>query len=107
MPVLQNQVNTRLEILKTLYRQADKQPDRPIKLDPAQIDGGYYSEINFQLRFLQDRGLVNYNGNVVSRRFRVSLTKDGVDFMENSYRALSLAEEAKEAQLELLFQKLR
>jgi hypothetical protein len=50
---------------------------------------------------------VNYNGNVVSRRFRVSLTKDGADFMEDSYRALSLAEEEKEAQLELLFQKLR
>lgn len=107
MPVLQNQVNTRLEILKTLYRQAEKVSDRPIKLDPAQIDGGYYSEINFQLRFLQDRGFINYNGNVISRRFRVSLTKDGVDFMEDSYRALALPEEDKDIRLEELFQKLR
>ncbi|PKM85335.1 MAG: hypothetical protein CVU86_02635 [Firmicutes bacterium HGW-Firmicutes-11] len=107
MPVLQNQVNTRLEILKTLYRQSDKRPDQPIKLDPAQIDGGYYSEINFQLRFLQDRGLVNYNGNVVSRRFRVSLTKEGVEFMEDSYQALALSGEEKDLRLESLFQKLR
>ena len=50
---------------------------------------------------------MNYNGNVVSRRFRVSLTKEGVEFMEDSYQALALSGEEKDLRLESLFQKLR
>lgn len=107
MPVLQKPVKTRLEILRTIYRLAEKQPDRTIKLDAAQIDGGYYAEINYQLRFLQERNLVDYKKNFISRKFYVSLTSDGVQLIDKAYHALSLNSEEKDKLLDQVFAKIK
>lgn len=107
MPVLQNSVNTRLEILKTIYRLANKQAGKMIKLDAAQIDGAYYSEIIYELRFLKERGLVTFNNNFISRRFRIALTDAGVQLMEDAYHALSLKGTEKDELLAQTFAKLK
>lgn len=107
MPVLENPVLTRLEILKTLYRLSEQQEGRIVPLDPALIDGGYHSEIKYQLRFLQDRGFVTFSGSPVSRRFRASLTPAGVSFIEGAYAALRLPQQEKDAALDALFRSIR
>jgi hypothetical protein len=107
MPVLTNPVNTRLEILKTIYKLSGKKPDLTIKLHPAQIDGGYYSEIKYQLRFLSERGLVDFKKSFIYGRFQVSLTAEGLQLMDDMYGALKLSEAEKEEQLNKCFAKLR
>ncbi len=103
IPVLNNPVNARLEIIKTVYRLSDKQAKKRVKLNPAQIEGSYYSELKYELRFLQERGLVDYTGNLISRNFQVALTKKGVQWIEDAYLSLSLDENEKKAQLDRLF----
>lgn len=107
MPVLNNPVQTRFEILKTIYRLADRQSNKMIRLDAAQIEGGYYGEVNYQLRFLQERGLVEFTGNFISRKFRIALTENGVKLMGDAYRALSLEQEEKDELLDRTFAKLK
>lgn len=107
IPLQENPVITRLEIIKTLYRLSEKQADRYIKVDPAQIGGFYYNEIRYELRFLKERGLLDFTGNRVSMKFRIALTEAGVRWMEDAYRAFSLEEEEKERLLSDLFAKIR
>ncbi len=107
MPVLENPVSTRLEILRTVYKLADKQVGKKIKLDAAQINGGYYSEIYHQMLFLQERGLVEYNRNIVSKRFFVSITEAGKAFLEDAYHALTLEEPEKDRALKEIFARIK
>ena len=107
MPLQKNPVTTRLEILKTIYRLSQQQANKRIKIDPAQIDGCYYSEVNYELRFLQQRGLIAYNGNIVSRKFQIELTQEGVQLMDDAYRAFTLNESAKDELLANVFSKLK
>ena len=93
MPVLENEISTRLEILRTLYNLSEKQVGKEIKFYAAQISGGYYSEIHHQLRFLQERKLVCFDRNIVSKKFTASLTESGVAFMEDAYSAMALDDE--------------
>ncbi|MDD2215981.1 MAG: hypothetical protein PHE41_05370 [Eubacteriales bacterium] len=107
MPLQKNPVTTRLEILKTIYRLSLQQANKRIKIDPAQIDGCYYGEINYELRFLQQRGLIAYNGNIVSRKFQIELTPEGVQLMDDAYRAFTLDEPEKESLLKEVFSKIK
>jgi len=107
MPVLQNPVNTRLQILKTIYRMANKKADTPVSIDPAVIDGGYFSDINYQLRFLKEKGLVDYKKSYVNLKFKISLTPEGVRVIEDAYRALTLEEPEKSELLNQTFAKMK
>lgn len=107
MPVQNNPVLTRFEILKTLYRLSNQSANKIIKLDAAQIEGGYYAEILYQLRFLNERGLIQFNSNFISRKFRSSLTEEGLALMKEAYHALTLQSEEKEALLDRVFAKLK
>lgn len=107
MPVLENPVSTRLEILMTLYKLSDKQAGRSIKFDSAQINGGYYSEINHQLRFLQERGLVEFTRGIVSKRFVAALTEAGKAFLDDAYHAMTLEDAEKDAALREIFARIK
>ncbi len=107
MPVLENPVSTRVEILRTLYKLSDKQAGKSIKLDAAQINGGYYSEIYHQMRFLQERGMVEFTRGIVSKRFIVALTEEGKAFMEDAYHAMTLENAEKDAALSEIFARIK
>lgn len=107
MPVLNNPVQTRFEIMKTLYRLSNQSPNKIIKLDAAQIEGGYYAEILYQLRFLSERGLIQFNSNFISRKFRSALTEEGLTLMKEAYHALTLKEQEREELLDRVFAKLK
>lgn len=107
MPVLDNPINTRLEIIKLVYKQSGKQAGQKVSFFAAQIDGGYYNEIHHQLKFLKERGLVDFTRNMVSKRFTVELTDSGYKFMEDAYEALKLPEEEKSGALDELFKQLK
>lgn len=107
MPVAQNPVNTRLQILKAVYRMADKKADRPVSIDPAIIDGGYFNDINYQLRFLKERGLVDYKKSYINLKFKISLTPEGLKVIEDAFRALSLEEPEKSELLNQAFSRLK
>ncbi|HOA42647.1 MAG TPA: hypothetical protein PLD22_03285 [Bacillota bacterium] len=107
MPVLENPVSTRLEILRTLYTLSDKRPGKIVKFYAAQINGGYYSEINYQMRFLQERGLLEYSRNIISKQFSAALTESGIAFMEDAYQALKSDETEREARLEEIFARIK
>ncbi len=107
MPVLENPISTRLEILRTLYRLSDKQAGKEVKLEAAQILGGYYGEIYHQMLFLQERKLVNFTKNVISKRFVAALTEEGVNLMEAAYHALALEAPEKDEALKEVFARLK
>lgn len=107
MPVLENAVSTRLEILQTLYKLSGKKAGSTVRFFPAQINGGYYSEINHQMRFLQERGLVIFKKNIVSTRFMAELTEEGLALMEGAYGALDLTDSEKDEALTAIFKKLK
>ncbi|MGI6732845.1 MAG: hypothetical protein ACOX4J_01535 [Anaerovoracaceae bacterium] len=107
MPVLDNPVGTRLEILRTLYTLSNKCPGKTVKFYAAQINGGYYGEIHFQMRFLQERGFIEFNRNIISKQFTASLTEAGVAFMEDAYQAMKLEESEKEERLKEIFARIK
>lgn len=107
MPVLDNPINTRLEIIKLAYNQSDRQVGRKVSFYAAQIDGGYHSEIHHQLKFLKERGLVDFSRNMISKRLTVELTESGHKFMEDAYGALKLPTEEKDKTLDELFKQIR
>lgn len=107
MPVLENAVSTRLEILKTVYKLSGKKAGSTVSFFAAQINGGYYSEINHQMRFLQERGLVTFKKNMVSTRFMVELTEEGLAFMEDAYRAFELVDTEKDKALTEIFKRIK
>ena len=107
MPALENPVSTRLEILRTLYKLSDKQVGRSINLDAAQIHGGYYSEINHQMRFLQERGMIEFTRGIVSKRFSAALTEAGKAFMEDAYHAMTLDDAEKDAAFSEIFARIK
>lgn len=107
MPVLDKPVNTRLEILKILYKLSQKRPDVEVVFFAAQISGGYYSEIYHQLRFLQEKRLVNFKRNMISKRFKASLSKSGLDLIEDAYKALELSRDEKDEALKEVFGRLK
>lgn len=107
MPVLDNPINTRLEIIKLIHSQANKLQVKSVSFYAAQIDGGYYSEIHHQLKFLKERGLVDFTRNMVSKRFTAELTQAGQDFIEEAYRVLELPQEEKDARLDELFKQIK
>lgn len=107
IPVLDNAVNTRLEIIKTIYRLSGMQAKKRIRLDPAQIEGGYYSELKYELRLLKEKGLIDFTGNLISRKFQIALTDKGVQWIENAYQALSFEKSEKEMRLNELFSEIK
>ena len=107
MPVLDNPINTRLEIIKLVYNQSGKQVGQKVSFFAAQIDGGYYNEIHHQLKFLKERGLVDYSRNMVSKRLTAELTESGHKFIEDAYEALKLPEDEKGEVLDELFKQIR
>ncbi len=107
MPVLENPVNTRLEIIKLIYCQSGRQQGKPVSFFAAQIDGGYYSEIHHQMKFLKEKGLLDFTRNMVSKRFKAELTEAGVDFMEKSYEAVRMKEPERSMALEELFKQIK
>jgi DNA-binding transcriptional ArsR family regulator len=88
MPVLENPINTRLEILKSLYNLSGKRAGEQVRFYAAQIGGGYYGEILHQMRFLEEKGYIIFKKNIVSKRFFAELTGEGLAFMEDAYRIL-------------------
>lgn len=107
MPILENPVSTRLEILRTLYTLSGKRAGNTVKFYAAQINGGYYGEINFQMRFLQERGLVEFNRSIISKKFTAALTEAGAAFMEDAYRAMTLEQSEKEERLKEIFARIK
>ena len=107
MPVLENPVSTRLEILRTIYMLSGRQAGKKIRLDAAQINGGYHSEVNHQMLFLQERGLVDFTRSVISKRFTVALTEAGVSFMKDAYCALELDNPEKDEALKEIFTRIK
>ncbi|GAB1477216.1 hypothetical protein MASR2M70_20540 [Bacillota bacterium] len=107
MPVMENAVSTRLEIMQTLYKLSGKKAGNTVRFFPAQINGAYYSEISHQMRFLQEKGLVAFKKNMVSTRFMAELTEEGLAFMEDAYKAAALPDTEKDEALKELFKKLK
>lgn len=107
MPVLENAVNTRLEIIRVIYNLSGEQSGKTVTFFAAQISGGYYGEIYHQLRFLQEKGLVSFSRNMISKRFSAELTESGLSFMMDAYGALSLADEEKDEALKEVFSRIK
>jgi hypothetical protein len=107
MPVLDNPINTRLEIIKTLYKLSGKEANKRMSFYAAEIQGGYYSEIHYQMRFLKEKKLVDFERNIISKKFSASLTEAGVRFMEDAYNALALGENEKDSALQEIFSRIK
>lgn len=107
MPVLENPINTRLEILKTIYRLSGERAGVPIRFFAAQIDGGYYSEIHHQMRFLREKGLIGFTRNIVSKRFVAELTESGLKLVHDAYEALKLEQCEKDQALNEVFKGIK
>lgn len=107
MPVLDNPISTRLEILKTIYRLSAERAGVPVRFFAAQIDGGYYSEIHHQMRFLREKGLIEFTRNMVSKRFVAELTESGQKFVHDAYEALRLEQSEKDKALNEIFKGIK
>jgi len=107
VPVLENPINTRFEILRTLYNLSGMKAGKEIRFYAAQINGGYYSEIYHQLLFLQERNLVSFKRNKISKRFIAALTEAGLAFMEDAYRSLSFEQPEKDEALKEIFARIK
>lgn len=107
MPVLDNPINTRLEILKLIYRLSSEKAGEPVSFFAAQIGGGYYSEIHHQMKFLCEKGLIEFSRNIVSKRFVAELTESGLELIQDAYEALKLQQPEKDEVLNLIFNRIK
>ncbi len=107
MPVLDNPINTRLEILKLIYKLSGEKSGHAVSFFAAQINGGYYSEIHHQMKFLCEKGLIDFSRNIVSKRFVAELTNSGLRFIQDAYQALKLGPGEKDEALEEIFKRIR
>lgn len=92
-------IEMRIEIMKYIYRLTDMTPNKNVTVFPDQINGYFYSDMKHELQILKEKGLLGFTGNFINRNFRISLTYEGVRYMEEGYKILSLTEEIKKQAL--------
>ncbi|MDO4552935.1 MAG: hypothetical protein Q4C22_05310 [Bacillota bacterium] len=100
-------VRSRFEILKTVYRQAGGAAGKRVLFFPRQIEDAFFNDVSYDLKIMREKGLVEYSGNFITYRFRISLTEKGAALVARAYEGMKLPEEERASVLEEVFQELR
>lgn len=100
-------VKSRFEILKTVYRQCGGKAGEFVVFHPRQIENAFFTDVQFDLKIMKEKGFLDFKGNFATHRFQIALTPAGASLVEDAFRSMKLEADEKDAFLDSVLEKLK